>query len=202
MDRAFVWLYRRLGRRYLGAILGFEVLSAFVICLGTVGVLGIYEEMDAAEFWRVVAFSELCVALALVFGTRRIRTFMRPLLEWLHGARDPDSTLAAWRTAIAVPVEFVMRSIWRSILVVCLPTAIFFTVELGLPAYGAPIIFAAALVALSYSAVLHFFASEAALRPLVLDIARTLPVGGPLPSTGVPLRWKLLGALPLINVFT
>jgi hypothetical protein len=44
MGRAFAWLYRRLGSRYLGAILGFEVFSAFVICLGTVGVLGIYEE--------------------------------------------------------------------------------------------------------------------------------------------------------------
>jgi len=202
MGRAFAWLYRRLGSRYLGAILGFEIFSAFVICLATVGVLGIYEEMDAVEFWRVVAFSELCVALALVFGTRRIRNFMRPLLAWLHGARDDESTLAAWRTAIAVPVEFVMRSIWRSILVVCLPTAIFFTLELDLPAYGAPIIFAAALVALSYSAVLHFFASEAALRPLVLEIAQTLPAGGPPRRAGVPLRWKLLGALPLINVFT
>jgi class 3 adenylate cyclase len=173
-----------------------------VICLGTVGVLAIYEEMDAVEFWRVVALSELCVALALVVGTRRIRTFMRPLLAWLDGARDPESTMAAWHTAIAVPVEFVMRSIWRSILLICLPTAIFFTVELDLPAYGAPIIFAAALVALSYSAVLHFFASEAALRPVALEISRTMPVGAPLPGTGVPLRWKLLGALPLINVFT
>jgi class 3 adenylate cyclase len=27
-------------------------------------------------------------------------------------------------------------------------------------------------------------------------------VGAPLPGIGVPLRWKLLGALPLINVFT
>ena len=67
----------------LRAILAFEVTSAFVICLGTVGVLGIYEEMDAAQFWRVVAFSELCVALALLFGARRIRNFMQPLLAIL-----------------------------------------------------------------------------------------------------------------------
>jgi adenylate cyclase len=202
MGRAFAWLYRRLGPRYLTAILVFEVFSAFLICLGTVGVLSLYQEMDAGEFWRVVAFSELCVALALVFGSRRIHTFTQPLRAWVRGARDPDSAMAAWRTAIAVPVEFVMRSIWRSILVVCLPTSIFFTIEFDLPAYGIPIIFAAALVALSYSAVLHFFASEAALRPLILEIAKSLPAGGPPPRTGVPLRWKLLGALPLINVFT
>jgi class 3 adenylate cyclase len=57
-------------------------------------------------------------------------------------------------------------------------------------------------VAVAYAAVLHFFSYEQFLHPVVEDIADELPPdfsGAPL---GVPLRWKLLAALPLINVIT
>jgi class 3 adenylate cyclase len=50
--------------------------------------------------------------------------------------------------------------------------------------------------------VLHFFGSELALRPVVHDIALQLPPEFAERGSGVPLRWKLLGALPLINVIT
>jgi class 3 adenylate cyclase len=202
MERAFGWLYSRLGPRYLQAILAFEVASALLICLATVGIIGIYVDIPTDEFWRIVAFGELCVAVALLIGARRIAQVTQPLVAWIRGARGPAESLAAWSTAVAVPGEFVMRSIWRSTLLVCLPTAIFTTIELDLPAYNVAILFAAALVALAYSAVLHFFASEAALRPVVADISRTVSIDGRLATSGVPLSWKLLGALPLINVFT
>ena len=57
-------------------------------------------------------------------------------------------------------------------------------------------------MAVAYSAILHFFSYEQFLRPVVEDIVDELPeqfTGAPV---GVPLRWKLLGALPLINVIT
>ena len=54
--------------------MAFEAWSAFVICLATIGILAIYEEMDAAEFWRVAAFSEACVAVPLAVGARRVLT--------------------------------------------------------------------------------------------------------------------------------
>jgi adenylate cyclase len=202
MERAFAWLYRRLGRRYLQAILAFEVVSALVICLATIGIIRIYVDMSAGEFWRIVAFGEFYVAIAMLVGTRRIARLTQPLSAWIDGARGREESLAAWRAAVSVPVEFTMWSIWRSTLLVCLPTAVFATLVLDLPAYSVPILFAAALVALAYSAVLHFFASEAALRAVVSDIARTVSIDARSARSGVPLRWKLLGALPLINVFT
>jgi adenylate cyclase len=50
--------------------------------------------------------------------------------------------------------------------------------------------------------MLHFFASEQFLRPVIEDMSRRLPPDYPGARVGVPLRWKLLGALPLINVIT
>ena len=85
---------------------------------------------------------------------------------------------------------------------VALPVAVFFTIRFDLPFYSAPIIFAGALVAVAYAAVLHFFAAEQFFRPVIEDICRVLPrVFAGMPA-GVPLRWKLLGALPVINVVT
>jgi adenylate cyclase len=57
-------------------------------------------------------------------------------------------------------------------------------------------------VAVAYAAVLHFFAYEQFLRPVVEDIVKELPADFTAAPLGVPLRWKLLGALPLINVIT
>ena len=86
--------------------------------------------------------------------------------------------------------------------IVALPVAVVYTIHLDLPWYSAGIIFAATLVAVAYAAVLQFFASELFLRPVIEDIVTRLPPDWPGHPVGVPLRWKLLGALPLINVIT
>src|SRR5690349_1776321 len=105
MWRASAWLYRRLGRRYLLACLGLEVLSTFAITLGTVGILTIYVDMTAGQFWAVVLFGELCVLLAMLFGTRRVRMNILALRRWMRGDHSPEASLAAWQVAITLPVE-------------------------------------------------------------------------------------------------
>ena len=57
-------------------------------------------------------------------------------------------------------------------------------------------------MAVGYAAILHFFSYEQFLRPVVEDIVEDLPSSFTGAPVGVPLRWKLLGALPLINVIT
>ena len=103
---------------------------------------------------------------------------------------------------MSLPREVVVRNGPLPFVIVGLPVAVFFTIQLELPWYSAGIIFAATLVAISYAAVLHFFASELFLRPVIEDIAKRLPPDWAGQPAGVPLRWKLLGALPLINVIT
>jgi adenylate cyclase len=195
-------LYRRLGKRYLLLFLALDSWSAFVICLGTVGIFSLYEDMSVHEFWRNALFAEACVAVGLVYGFVRGWRLTSPLLVWLEGKRDGAGALEAWRTAVSLPKDFVMRNGWLPFVIVALPIAVFFTLNLHLPYYSLPIIFAGASVAVAYSAILHFFAGELLMRPVVEDITTALPpeFGGQ--PAGVPLRWKLLGALPLINVIT
>jgi adenylate cyclase len=191
--------YRRMGKHYFLLYVVFEFVSAFVVCLATVGLFALYTDPSSTEFWTIAAFAEVCVALSTGFmlwgGAKRVR----PIIEWMEGRED---ALEAWRTAVEVPRELTLRVGWQPFLLIGVPVSIFATVVADLAPYNAFIIFAGTAVAVAYAAVLHFFSYEQFLRPVVEDIVKELPpdfTGGPL---GVPLRWKLLGALPLINVIT
>jgi adenylate cyclase len=200
--KAAGWLYRKLGPQYFLAYLGWELLSALLIALGTVGIFSLYQSLTDQQFWTIVTFSWGTVLIALTAGFRKVRRSSRPLREWVAGARGRAGAAEAWRTAVGLPLEFVSRQWWQPVVLIILPTAVFFPIYLGLPAYSALIVAAGAGVAVVYSAILHFFGSELALRPVVEDIAARLPRGFSGAGVGAPLRWKLLGSLPLINVVT
>jgi adenylate cyclase len=199
MPFLFGQAYRRMGRNYFLLYVAFEFVSAFIVCLATVGLFSLYTDPSTSEFWTITAFAEACVALStglmLWGGAKRVR----PIIDWMGGhggARE------AWAAAVEVPRELTLRVGWQPFLLIGVPVAIFSTIEAGLAWYSAFIIFGGAAVAVVYAAVLHFFSYEQFLRPVVEDIADELPPDFSGSPVGVPLRWKLLGALPLINVIT
>jgi adenylate cyclase len=192
-------LYRRLGTGYFWLYGIFEVISAVVVCIATVGLFSLYTDMSGREFWQAALFAEAAVTIAIGYVIAKAWRLARPVVAWMRGG---DDTLAAWRAAASLPRELVVRNGWQPFAIVGVPISIVFTVWFELPAYSALIIFGGALVAVSYAAILHFFASEQFMRPVLEDIARRLPPDFGSAKVGVPLRWKLLGALPLINVVT
>jgi class 3 adenylate cyclase len=191
--------YERMGKHYFLLYVVFEFVSAFVVCLATLGLFAIYTESSASEFWTIAAFAEACVlvstAIMLWGGAKRCR----PIIAWMEGHGD---AYEAWRAAVEVPRELTLTVGWQPFLLIGLPVSVFATVVADLPAYGAFIIFAGTAVAVAYSAILHFFSYEQFLRPVVEDIVKQLPAHFTGAPVGVPLRWKLLGALPVINVIT
>jgi adenylate cyclase len=191
--------YRRFGKNYFLLYVGFEFVSAFIVCLATVGLFALYTDLSGARFWTIVAFAEVCVLLSTAFmlwnGSKRVR----PIIDWMEGHGD---ALEAWRAAVEVPRELTLNVGWQPFLLIGVPVSIFATIEAGLEPYTALIVFAGTAVAVAYAAVLHFFSYEQFLLPVVEDIADELPPEFPGRPAGVPLRWKLLGALPLINVIT
>jgi adenylate cyclase len=199
---AFDRLYRRLGRHYLWAFIVFDVFSAYVVAAATLGLFALYEDMSKDEFLRIMLFADVCAAAALAYGFFKARGMTRPLVDWVASGRPAKGALNAWRTAVALPREFALANGWVPFVIVALPLAIYIPTELELPFYSGAIIFAGTVVAAAYSAILHFFAAELFLRPVVEDICRQLPKEFSGHPVGVPLRWKLLGALPLINVIT
>jgi class 3 adenylate cyclase len=202
ISRAARWGYRKLGPRYFLAYLGWELVSALLIALGTVGIFSLYQRMSDTQLHTIALFSLGSVLLALTAGFKKIERSSRPLRSWVEGERGQAGASEAWRTAVGLPLEFVTRQWWQPVVLIIVPTAAFITIYLHLPAYSGLVVAAGAAVAVIYSAILHFFASELALRPVIEEISEQLPHGFSGDGVGAPLRWKLLGALPLINVIT
>ncbi|MFL5842029.1 MAG: adenylate/guanylate cyclase domain-containing protein [Thermoleophilaceae bacterium] len=202
MPFASEWLYRRLGHRYIWAYVAFDVGSAVLITLGTLGLFALYTDASAGEFWRAFVVAEVCATVGLVWAMRRAKGLVWPLVEWLRAGRPPEGALDAWQRAASIPRDFVVWNAWQPFFIVGVPIAFFLTLDFKLPWYSGVIIFAGTCVAIAYAAVLHFFSSELALRPVLRDAAAMLPPDFAGMRVGVPLRWKLLGALPLINIIT
>jgi adenylate cyclase len=200
VERFYGWLYRRLGRRYLAGIAAIAALSTTTIVLGTLGILSLYVDMSGSQFLRILVFSEAAVLFSVAVDWRRMSAPLRPLRAWLQGG---DVTPAdAWCATVKLPVELFKGGDKRAILFVVLPISVFATVELHLPAYSVAFLFVGGLVSIGYAAVLHFFYAETAFAPMVRELAPLLPEDFEAGRVGVPLRWKLLGALPMINVIT
>jgi class 3 adenylate cyclase len=196
------WFYRKLGSRFFALWIAFEGFTAVTITLATVALFSLYEDMSTAMFWELVVVAEAAVVVALIYTGVRTMRLAEPVVGWVKGGRDPAGAPAAWRRAVSLPREVVVRNGPLPFAIVCIPIAVAYTIRLDLPWYSAGIIFAATLVSVAYAAVLQFFASELFLRPVIEDIVRHLPPDWAGQPAGVPLRWKLLGALPLINVIT
>ena len=202
MPRIFGRLYRKLGTRYFGLYVVFECVSAFVVCLATVGIFSLYTETSPAEFWRVVAVAEGATLAAVIWVIARAWRLTRPIIGWVRAGGPDEGALEVWRDAVSLPRAMAVANGWQPFVIVGVPVAVYSTFEFDLPVYSAAIIFAGTVVAVAYAAILHFFASELFMRPVLEDIARRLPPDFAGARLGVPLRWKLLGALPLINVIT
>jgi class 3 adenylate cyclase len=202
MPFLFGVLYRKLGRAYFALYPLFEFVSAFLVCLGTVGIFALYTETSAGEFWRVVAVAEAATMAAISWSWVRAWKIAKPVVAWMKRGRTQEDAIEAWRCAAAIPRRLVLGNGWRPFAVIGLPVSVYATLEFGLPWWSGLIVFAGAVLAVAYAAILHFLASELFMRPVLEDISRRLPLhlsGAPL---GVPLRWKLLGILPVINIVT
>src|SRR5437764_962763 len=158
------WLYRKLGHRYFWAYVAFEITSAFLICLGTVGLFALYTNTTESQFWRAFGVSCIAVAVGLVWAMRRARGLSDPLIDWVHDGKPASRALLAWRTAVALPRDFVVCNGWQPFVIIGVPIALFVTIDFKLPAYSALIIFVGICIATAYARGLHFLPSELAPR--------------------------------------
>ena len=202
MPFASEWLYKRLGWKYFFAYAAFDVTSALLITAGTLGIFVLYTDVSTEQFWTALVVAELATIAGLIFVMLRAKPLVLPLIGWLRDGKPASGALDAWQRAARLPRDFTVSNGWQPFVIVGVPISILLTIDFGLPWYSALVIFAGGSVAVAYAAILHFFASELTLRPILRDAAALLPPDFGGMRVGVPLRWKLLGALPLINVIT
>jgi adenylate cyclase len=199
--------YRRLGPRYPWTAVVSQIQLGYVVWLATVAVTSAYVEMSGAEFVRLFLFGlAFFIAHNIIYG-RIAKNLLDPVVSWIRGDRNEQATETAWRAAASLPWELLRREVrpsplaaifWGSVPIWCVYAAL----ELDFSLFAALALLVAAPVYLAYLLILSYFLVEQVMRPVVDDIADRLPAGIDVDAPGIPLRRRLLGALPAINVIT
>jgi adenylate cyclase len=194
--------YDKLGARYPRVILAVAYPVSFLVVAGGVLLLNLYVDISLAEFWRLLAVSEALVAVEVTAALWLASRLLRPADPWLRGERTPQTAVEAWRALAGLPVNLLRFGRGFPIAVNLIPISIYVTLELDGTFLSFLAIAAGAAVVLAYGVFLRFFLTELSMRPVLADISRDLPDGADLGRLSVPLRGKLLVALPVINVVT
>ena len=196
------YFYKRLGRWYPLAFMAVELQTALLIVGGTLALFTFYFDGDTHEYLTVLGIALVLTEAAILTSLWRVSGQIRPISDWIEGSRDEPATERAWSAAIALPILLLRRDLPIPVLVSVLPTCVVGILILDLPALAIFPLLAGAAVAMGYSAILHYLAVEAGMRPVLLDINSSL---APRLRTGfwaVSLRTRLLVALPMINLIT
>jgi adenylate cyclase len=194
--------YARLGPRYPRAVLALAFPIAMFVVAGGVLLLNLYVNMSLATFWRLLAVAEGLVIIEIAAALWLSYRLIRPADRWLAGERTPETAVAAWRAIAGLQIDLLRFGRGLPALFNTIPISIYVTLEVGHSFLSFLAIAAGAAVVLAYSVFLRFFVTELSMRPVLADISRDLPDGAELGDRSLPLRVKLLVALPVINVVT
>ncbi len=197
------WLYERLGRRYPAAFITLELETAYFITAGTLALFALYYDASFEQYLKVLLVAIALTALTIAAVLKRTYPRLRPISDWIGGKRDRESTARAWAAAVGLPLNLIRRDFMLPVFLMVVPACAVAVPLLDLAWFNFfPILFGS-LVAMGYAGMLHYLAVEAGMRPVLVDINREVsPRVSAQQISAVPLRFRLLLALPMINLIT
>jgi adenylate cyclase len=195
------WLYGKLGRRYPKVFVTLELQAGLFVTAGTVVLLCMYYDAAMSEFWQLLAIAMLLTAGALIWGLHSIYPRLTPISDWIGGERGARATERAWAAAVGLPLSLI-RDMLIPILVVVIPSCIAGVVIIGLSWFSFFPLVIAGLASIGYAAILHYLTIEVSMRPILIELNRSASPRIDTEMSALPLRVKLLTALPMINVIT
>jgi adenylate cyclase len=198
--RAFTWLYRKLGSWYPPVFLALELQTAFAITAGTLALFTFYWEIPKGDFLAIFGIAMGLTAVAIAANLARTFPVLRPIRAWIAGDRTEDRTAEAWLAAVNLPMGLLKRDFALPFVIVVVPSTIAAVVILDLSWAAFFPFFLASAVAVSYGGLLHYLALEVGMRPVLIDLDQAVRPRMQHKVSAFPLRVKLLGALPLINL--
>ena len=199
---ALRWAYRRLGRHYPRVFLVLELQTVYPVILGTYALFSFYYDGDTGEFFTLFGITCALAAIAIVIACFRTFPMLKPLELWIAGARDDRATTAAWASAVSFPWRMIRSNVFVPATIVLIPSAVASVVLLELSWTAVFPFIAGSAVALAYASMLHYFALEIGLRPLLIDINQQVSARTDAKVSTLSLKWRLLITLPMINAIT
>ena len=199
--RPFEWLYRKLGPRYPKVFVTFELQAGFLVTIGTVALLTAFYDASFSELLVPLAVALALTAFGIGYGLYWIYPRLHPISDWIGGARDQESTERAWEAAVSLPINLVTQMIYP-IFAVVIPSSVAAVLALDLSWVSVFPLMLAGTIAVGYGAILHELTIEAGMRPILIEINRSVSPRGEADIPRLPLRWRLRAAMPVINVIT
>ncbi len=198
VDRAV----RAVSRRNSYALVWLQFGTAHLVVLAGIGLLRLYQPMSGAHFWLLVAVSQGIVAANNLFSIKLTKRMWAPVRAWERGARDPDSSVAAWLALATLPLEYERRMRRSPFVAVNVAFLVFTTLVLHLSWALFPVLVVGASVVLLYAVLARYFTMEIVTRPVLERVAHDLPADFILDAPSLPLRLRLLAVGPVVNVIT
>lgn len=204
MIRRLRALYRKLGPRYVRIALLAMLPSAYLTGLIAASGTALYVDMSAGDFLSLVLAAWLLIwTTDVVVETRLILRLTPPITRWVGGARGESETVSAWHAAVGMPYAFLRQpGMYLAVFAGIVLWDLFAVWQLDLPGYSAAIFLPGSLIVYLYWVLVRFLAIELTLRPVLEDIAAALPDGTRVDQVRIPLRTRLLVALPAVSLIT
>jgi class 3 adenylate cyclase len=193
---------RYVARRNSYALMWAQFGGAHIVLLGGVGLLRLYQNMSTDKFVLLIAVSQGLGLVDNIASIKLTRKMWRPVWAWERGARDPESTVAAWRALACLPLEYFRRIRKYPLLLGYVPYIVFTTFVLDLSFESFLIILFVGTSVLACGVIVRYFTMEIVCRPVLEVVAAELPEDFTIGEAGLPLRWRLLIAAPVINIVT
>ena len=197
LDRLSRRAYAALGPRYPVAVVGVGVLEAVFVAVVSVVVIALFYRPDVPAVVAVAAVAALMTGTSVGLAAWRAREDRCRLGDWMGLARPtPRETVQAWEIATTLTLEQYRRSSAVVVLVSILPTAVAAMLLWGIGWWGLLAMTLAGVIPGLYATVLSYSIGERLLRPVVEHVASELPDDFTFEPRGLPLRKRLLLAVP------
>jgi adenylate cyclase len=198
LDRAV----RAIARRNSYALVWAQFGLAHLVVFGGLALLRLYQNVPDGRFWVLVAISQVLVSLDNAISIKVTREMWRPVWRWERGATDEASVIAAWTALATFPLVYFKRLRKYPVVYGYLPFLAFATwyLKLGWASYF--ILVLAGTPVAACGMIVRYFTIEIVSRPVIEKIAPHLPPDFEIDAPGLPLRWRLFAAAPVINIAT
>ncbi|GAA1130182.1 hypothetical protein [Nocardioides aquiterrae] len=197
----FERLYRRTGRRNPLAALATVLHLEHLVFAGFVPALLLFVPMSIAQLLVAIAATAVYQEVYALLTLRRLRSGLESVDAWIGGSRDHELSMVAWRDAASAPYQLLSLS-WKGgyPFLISLAWALAAICYLGQPWWGAPVLYAVALLLIAYGNGLVFLLFERSMAPVLDDIGRHPSEDVPVDAEALPLRRRLLSVLPATTV--
>lgn len=197
------WLYERLGHRYWLILVAGQGGVSILVVLVTVAVIASFYGDSVGDFALIAGVASGLTVLAVLWSMLRARGAYDGIVAWrATEAPSAEQTVEAWEAATTLTFrQYRSSSLFVNAFVV-LPTCVLSVIVLDLRWWEFFAMLLATLVPAVYATVLSFSTGEMLARPLVADIAATLPDDFPFERHGLPVAKRIRLGLPTYTVTT